>query len=203
VQVVARTRAGPMACPSCGVLSARLHSRYRRRLGDAAVGGRRAVIVLSVRRLFCDAAGCDRRTFAEQVEGLTVRYARRTPLLRGMLEQVAVALAGRAGADSLAPSRRRAPRRADDAQLLVSHVVRHQGVHLPGSDHQQVQGAAAPLLVPEGDARRPPAGGGRPATLADALPAGTERDLLRDTATRLAGDLGLSWLLAMLRGDPP
>ena len=35
---------------------------------------------------------------AEQVEGLTVRYGRRTPLLRGMLEQVAVALAGRAGA---------------------------------------------------------------------------------------------------------
>src|SRR6266545_1942127 len=40
------------------------------------------------------------------------------------------------------------------------------------------------------------------ATLADALPAGAERDVLRDTATRLAGDLGLSWLLAMLRGDP-
>jgi hypothetical protein len=39
-----------------------------------------------------------RRTFAEQVEGLTVRYARRTPLLRSMLEQVAVALGGRAGA---------------------------------------------------------------------------------------------------------
>jgi hypothetical protein len=37
------------------------------------------------------------------------------------------------------------------------------------------------------------------ATLADALPAGTERDVLRDTATRLAGDLGLPWLLALLR----
>jgi hypothetical protein len=39
------------------------------------------------------------------------------------------------------------------------------------------------------------------ATPADALPAGTERDLLRDIATRLAGDLGLCWLLAMLRGE--
>lgn len=56
------------------------------------------VLMLTVRRLFCDAAACKRRTFAEQVQGLTVRYGRRTPVLRQMLEQVAVALAGRAGA---------------------------------------------------------------------------------------------------------
>jgi zinc-finger of transposase IS204/IS1001/IS1096/IS1165 len=31
-----------------------VHSRYRRRLADVAVGGRRVVIVLSVRRLFCN-----------------------------------------------------------------------------------------------------------------------------------------------------
>jgi len=77
-----------------------VHSRYRRRLADVALGRRRMVIVLSVRRLFCDEQTCRRRTFAEQVPGLTVRYARRThtPLLRAVLEQVAVALAGRAGA---------------------------------------------------------------------------------------------------------
>jgi hypothetical protein len=75
-----------------------VHSRYRRQLADVAVGGRRTVIVLSVRRLFCNDQTCQRRTFAEQVPGLTIRYGRRTPLLRGMLEQVAVALAGRAGA---------------------------------------------------------------------------------------------------------
>ena len=56
------------------------------------------VLVLRVRRLFCDVTACERRTFAEQVEGLTVRYGRRTPVLRQLLEQVAVALAGRAGA---------------------------------------------------------------------------------------------------------
>jgi hypothetical protein len=75
-----------------------VHSRYGRRLADAAVSGRRVVIVLSVRRLFCDHGRCPRRTFAEQVQGLTVRYGRRTPLLRAMLETIAVALAGRAGA---------------------------------------------------------------------------------------------------------
>jgi transposase len=95
---VARTRAGLAACPSCGRLSGRTHSRYRRRLADAPVGGRRILIELSVRRLFCDHDPCDRRTFAEQIEGLTVRYGRRTLLLRSILGTIAVALAGRAGA---------------------------------------------------------------------------------------------------------
>jgi hypothetical protein len=54
------------------------------------------VIRLTVRRLFCADPGCARKTFAEQVPGLTVRYARKTPPLRGMLRDIAVALAGRA-----------------------------------------------------------------------------------------------------------
>ncbi len=37
-------------------------------------------------------------TFAEQVPGVTQRHQRRTPVLRGLLERVALALAGRAGA---------------------------------------------------------------------------------------------------------
>jgi hypothetical protein len=36
-------------------------------------------------------------TFAEQVDGLTTAYARRTPLLRGVLEAIGLALAGRGG----------------------------------------------------------------------------------------------------------
>ncbi|MCX4862120.1 transposase [Streptomyces canus] len=36
-------------------------------------------------------------TFAEQVDGLTVRYGRRTPQLQCLLSAIAVALAGRAG----------------------------------------------------------------------------------------------------------
>jgi transposase len=75
-----------------------VHSHYQRRLADAAVAGRRVVLRLGVRRLFCDHPDCRARTFTEQLPGLTTRHARRTPLLRGLLEQVALALAGRAGA---------------------------------------------------------------------------------------------------------
>jgi transposase len=74
-----------------------VHSRYQRRLADATAGGRPVMIRLIVRRFFCDAPDCRAATFAEQVEGLTSRYARRTPLLAAMLGVIAVALAGRAG----------------------------------------------------------------------------------------------------------
>ncbi|MBZ3916357.1 hypothetical protein [Streptomyces acidiscabies] len=56
-----------------------------------------SVITWTIRRLFCDNPGCARVTFAEQVDGLTVRYGRRTPQLKGMLGAIAVALAGRTG----------------------------------------------------------------------------------------------------------
>ncbi|HEY6312679.1 MAG TPA: ISL3 family transposase [Streptosporangiaceae bacterium] len=95
--VMARARAPEAACPKCGTVSGRVHSRYSRRLADAAIGGRPVAIVLAVRRFFCPAPGCGRRRFAEQVDGLTVRYARKTPLLAGVLGSIAVALAGRAG----------------------------------------------------------------------------------------------------------
>jgi transposase len=98
VQIWAYGRASTAACLRCGRASARVHSRYQRRLADAAVGGRRVVIRLRMRRFVCDNQGCSARTFTEQITGLTTRYARRTPLLHELLEQVGLALAGRAGA---------------------------------------------------------------------------------------------------------
>jgi transposase len=97
LRLLARAKAASAACPKCGAESGRVHSRYERRLADAAVGGRQVEIRLEVRRFFCPAPGCRRKTFAEQVDGLTTRYARKTPLLAGVLGSIAVALAGRAG----------------------------------------------------------------------------------------------------------
>lgn len=98
VRIAACTRELAVACPDCGRGSARVHSRCDRMLADVAAGGRPVLIGLSVRRLFCDSPGCGRRTFAEQVEGLTVRYQRRSPLLQHLVEMAGVLLAGRGGA---------------------------------------------------------------------------------------------------------
>ena len=97
VKIVARTGSGPVACRGCGTLLARVHDRYRRCLQDLACGGRSVQVELEVRRLICDNPACPVATFAEQVEGLTARHQRRTAGLRGLLERVALALAGRAG----------------------------------------------------------------------------------------------------------
>ncbi|MGW5647712.1 ISL3 family transposase [Saccharopolyspora sp. NPDC003752] len=98
VMVWARVRADDGVCPSCGGRSRRVHSRYDRGLADVSVTGQPAVLRLQVRRFFCDGLYCPVRTFAEQVDGLTARHARRTSPNRKVLEDVGLAMAGRAGA---------------------------------------------------------------------------------------------------------
>ncbi|ATL66790.1 ISL3 family transposase [Nocardia terpenica] len=98
VRIEAATGDGPAGCPGCGTLSARVHSRYRRRLSDTSITGREVVIGLQVRRLFCGNSDCGKTTFAEQVPQLAARHARRTLILQRALRAVALALGGRAGA---------------------------------------------------------------------------------------------------------
>ena len=98
MHVLARTCAAEAACPGCGVVSRRVHSHYQRKLADTASGGQEVLIHLQARRFFCGDGACAKTTFAEQVPGLTVRYGRRTCGLEGVLQAVALALGGRAGA---------------------------------------------------------------------------------------------------------
>jgi transposase len=98
VLIWAYVKAGHGVCPSCGTRSDRVHSGYDRKLADVSVAGRPLVLRLRVRRFFCDTRDCAAATFAEQVEGLTARHARRTTPCRQVLERIGLALAGRAGA---------------------------------------------------------------------------------------------------------
>ena len=98
VRVHAETNSAAARCPDCSTVSRRVHSRYERRLLDGLVAGRETVLHLRVRRFFCTVAGCVRKIFAEQIDGLTVRHGRHSALARRMLEAVALALGGRAGA---------------------------------------------------------------------------------------------------------
>ncbi|MDM4719146.1 transposase family protein [Micromonospora sp. WMMA1363] len=98
VWLEADVSAADAGCPACESRSVRVHSRYQRVLADPAIGGRPTLLRVRVRRFFCDNTVCERQTFAEQVPELTTPYARRTPLLRGVLEKIALALGGRPGA---------------------------------------------------------------------------------------------------------
>lgn len=81
VRIRARCTVPAARCSECGTVSARVHSRYGRRLADGAAGGQETAIDLEVRRFFCDNTACTKRTIG----------------LQRLLEQVALALGGRAG----------------------------------------------------------------------------------------------------------
>ncbi|MFD8133280.1 transposase family protein [Streptomyces mirabilis] len=53
-------------CPDCGVVSRRVHSRYRPTLADCPVGGRPWLVRLTVRRFFQDAPTCLVCRFVEE-----------------------------------------------------------------------------------------------------------------------------------------
>jgi transposase len=98
VRIEARASSLASDCPACGVRSSRVHSRYERRLADTAAGGQETLVHLQVRRFSCRNDACASVTFAEQVPGLTSRYARRSSGLSETLQAIGLALGGRAGA---------------------------------------------------------------------------------------------------------
>jgi hypothetical protein len=74
-----------------------VHGSYVRQVRDLPLGSRPVVIHLAVRRFLCTNAACGKVTFAGQADGLTARYQRWSVPLAGLLSQIALELAGRAG----------------------------------------------------------------------------------------------------------
>jgi transposase len=93
-----RVRAVAGACSACGQVSERVHGWYQRTVRDCAVAGTAVRLQIRVRRFRCVNTSCPAVTFVEQVAGLTAPHSRFTPLLRGQLIGIGLALAGRAGA---------------------------------------------------------------------------------------------------------
>ncbi|MEV1053353.1 transposase family protein [Streptomyces sp. NPDC049887] len=87
----------PPRCPGCRARAGRVHSTYERRLAERPLTGRKLQIRLRVRRFFCDRASCRRKTFVEQVDGLSERCRRSSLGTKQWLRAVAVELGGRAG----------------------------------------------------------------------------------------------------------
>ncbi|WP_075824061.1 ISL3 family transposase [Streptomyces acidiscabies] len=98
IRVEARCTATGASCPGCARWTERVHSSYLRFPADLPVAGRRAQLALRVRRFVCSATACGRRTFVEQVTGLTRRHGRVTERLHRTMSDIGLALAGRAGA---------------------------------------------------------------------------------------------------------
>jgi transposase len=86
------------ACPSCGSLSDRRHSWYRRTALDLPWRGRTVRLRVWARRFFCTEGTCSQRIFAERFAGLLPRYSRRTAEATRLLLAFAQRAGGEAGA---------------------------------------------------------------------------------------------------------
>jgi len=90
IQLRLRNREAGAVCPYCGEYSQRVHSEYERKLKDLPCSGYGVTIILAVRRFFCKAASCSRKTLSERLPALTQPYARQTTRLRGLVQASAI-----------------------------------------------------------------------------------------------------------------
>jgi transposase len=97
VLVVEPTRVA-VACPHCGELSRRQHSRYERHPLDLPWRGKIVRMRVHSRRWFCDTPSCPRKIFAERFDGALARYARRTNSATELLTTFALQAGGEGGA---------------------------------------------------------------------------------------------------------
>src|ERR1700754_2208017 len=86
-------------CPSCGTVSRRVHSRYRRHVTDLPLSGRISQLLIIARRFRCDAVLCGRQIFTERFpEGVLAPSARRTARRDAIVHHLGLALGGRPAA---------------------------------------------------------------------------------------------------------
>ncbi|WP_017578718.1 ISL3 family transposase [Nocardiopsis valliformis] len=98
LSIEARASGDGALSPDCSRWSQRVHGSYWRNPADLPAAGLAVRLRLLVRRFLCPAQECDRRTFTEQVHGLTRPHSRWTERLRAVLSSTGLALAGRAAA---------------------------------------------------------------------------------------------------------
>ena len=97
--ILVRPTSQASICPGCATRSARVHSRYRRRVADLPIAGRPVRLLIAARRFYCDAVLCGRRIFAERFDdGLLAPWARRTARLDRIVHYLGLALGGRPAA---------------------------------------------------------------------------------------------------------
>jgi len=98
--VSARSKASEHACPRCGTLSSRVHSRYVRTAADLPCAGKKVELRLVTRRFVCSAPLCHQQIFAERFdEGIIAERARRTSRLECIVHHLGLALGGRPAAN--------------------------------------------------------------------------------------------------------
>lgn len=110
-------------CPTCMVVSRRVHSRYQRTLRDLPWQGRPVTLYVQARRFRCLNPACSRQTFAEPLTDAACASAQRTEHLGQLQCHLGLALGGEAG--MRLAGRLAMPTSADTLLRLVGKAARH------------------------------------------------------------------------------
>lgn len=97
--VVTCERITPSArCPLCGKAAHRVHSRYQRTVADVPIQQTAVLLVLHVRKFYCDLPTCPRRIFTERLPQVTAPHGRFSFALQHWLARVGQEYGGAPGA---------------------------------------------------------------------------------------------------------
>jgi transposase len=83
-------------CPQCGGRSRRVHSRYIRTIADLSCMGHPVILLLHVRKFFCESDTCKVAIFTERFPNFLQSSARKTNRLLQELRELGLSLGGRA-----------------------------------------------------------------------------------------------------------
>jgi transposase len=98
ITVTACAQSSTALCPACAQTAQQVHSTARRRLRDVPLSSVPVALTLRVRRFFCRTPTCPRRTFTEQIAGVTQPHAQSTIAFNTAVQQLGLAVGGVGGA---------------------------------------------------------------------------------------------------------
>lgn len=90
-------------CPYCGRISRRVHSKYERRFRDLPMQGKKVEIIINNRKMFCDNANCEHKTFAESFDCLPFK-GKRSQRLTDEIVNLSLSVSSMAAAEILKKS---------------------------------------------------------------------------------------------------
>jgi transposase len=85
-------------CPLCSSAATRVHSSYTRTLADLPCAGQQVLLLLQVRKFFCQVVTCARKIFVERIAPFIEPWARVTARLHQMVQMIGFATGGMLGA---------------------------------------------------------------------------------------------------------
>ena len=124
-RIGARTTMTEGCCPVCAVRSSSVHSYRQRQVKDLPIGEQSVCLTIRTKRFRCRNPDCPKRTFVEEVPGVLVKPARRSPRLNIALWHIGQVAGGHGGA-RLTHQLHRSVSHCTLLRILRKHPLPHQ-----------------------------------------------------------------------------